>query len=152
MLLKKSRYCFSRCKAPAFTLVELLVAVSVIAVGMVFVLSAFGRCLSSFETSKKMIRASYLLADKMWEIDLEYKKSNGSIQGEWSGLNATCDGNFSWVQNVTEVSAAAFGEEGSIMEQGFNMEVVRFAWPQGVQKRDLSVTRYVVKKDKKAVY
>ena len=58
----------------AFTLVELMIAVAVIAVGMVFVLGAFSQCLSALTTARKMVTANYLLNGKLWESDLAIKQ------------------------------------------------------------------------------
>ena len=52
----------------AFTLVELLIAVAVIAVGMVFILGALSQCVSAFTTAQNMVTANYLLNKKIWEI------------------------------------------------------------------------------------
>lgn len=129
----------------AFTLVELLVSVAVIAVGMVFVLGAFSQCLSSSETSKKMIVASFLLSNKMWEIDLEHALSQGSIQGEWDGIFEPPNGNYSWAQVVAPASSPELGEESFVIEDGFNAEVVTLGWLQGRHARNLSIARYVKK-------
>lgn len=145
MLFKKKMENIIWRKAAGFTLVELLVAVAVIAVGMVFVLGAFSRCLLSSETSKKMIKASFLLSNKMWEIDLEHALDNGSIQGNWDGFFETSGGNFFWTQVITDASAQALGEEALVIEKGFNAEVVTLGWLQGRHVRNLSIARYVKK-------
>lgn len=132
-------------KRIAFTLVELLVAVAVIAAGMVFVLGAFSQCLSSSETSKKMIRAGFLMSQKIWEIDVERAQSNGSIQGEWEGVFEASGGEFSWAQSVKDAEAQVLGDEAFVIEDGFDAETVSVSWLQGRKARDLSFMRYVEK-------
>lgn len=124
---------------------ELLVAVSVIAVGMVFVLGAFSRCLSSSDVSQKMIRASFLLSNKAWEIDLEHAQDKGSLQGQWEGVFEAPDEGFSWTQVVTDASAAALGDEAYVIEDGFNAEIISVGWDQAHSARNLSISRYVKK-------
>lgn len=145
MLFKKPQSFCGRREISAFTLVELLVAVSVIAIGMVFVLGAFSRCLSSSNIAKKMIQASFLLTNKIWEIDLEHVKDKGSLQGRWEGVFETKNESFSWSQVVTDASARALGEEAYVIEDGFNAEIIAVGWDQARLARNLSISRYIKK-------
>ena len=128
-----------------FTLVELMAAVAVIAVGMVFVLSAFSQCASSLAIAQKMVTANYLLNGKIWEIDLAHKVNNGSEEGEWSGTFVSPNEEFNWTQIVQPVSAD-FGQETSFVQENLNEEILKIAWSQGKVAKDISVTRYVHKK------
>ncbi len=130
---------------PGFTLVELLAAVAVIAVGMVFVLGAFSQCITSLDTAQKMIDANYLLNARAWEIDLADKQNNGTGEGEWSGVFAPPNEKFNWTRIVRPVSAD-FGQEAEYVQQALSEEVLKVSWPQGKIAKDISVTRYVRKK------
>lgn len=132
-------------KSRAFTLVELLVAVAVIAVGMVFVLGALSRCMTSLLTAQKMVTASYLLNQKIGEIDLAYQQNNGSEEGAWGDVFAAPHEEFNWTQNVSRI-AADFGNDTVLIQENLNEEVVKVLWKQARVGRDISVTRYVKRK------
>ena len=132
-------------KFQGFTLVELLAAVAVIAVGMVFILSAFSQCMSSLVLAQKMVTANYLLNGKIWEIDLAHKVNNGSEEGEWSGTFVSPNEEFNWTQIVQPVSTD-FGQETSFVQENLHEEILKIAWSQGKVSKDISVTRYVHKK------
>ena len=133
-------------KANGFTLVELLVAVAVIAVGMVFVLSALGQCIKGMTTAQKSLTASELLTQKLWEIDLEHIENNGSIEGEWSGAFSEPNEGFRWSQVVAELEGD-FGVSTPFVQEALNEETVFVYWKQGRMKRDVRVSRYVPKKE-----
>jgi len=129
-----------------FTLVELMAAVAVIAVGMVFVLGAFNQCLSSMTTAEKTVTACGLLNDRIYQIDFAYIQSNGSQEGSWSGgFQEEQHKGFNWTQVVQPVSQD-FGNETIFVQVALNEEKVSIAWKQGSVVKDVSVTRYVRKK------
>jgi len=130
----------------AFTLVELMIAVAVIAVGMVFVLGAFSQCLSALTTARKMVTANYLLNGKLWESDLAIKQENGSQEGEWSGVFLEPYESFNWTHKIKAVSVE-FGNESLPGLERLNEEIMKVSWLQGRQTKDISVVRYVKKKN-----
>lgn len=132
-------------RSGAFTLVELLIAVAVIAVGMVFVLGAFSQCMSSLATAQKMVTADQLLNAKIWEEDLAFKQNNGTEEGELSGVFPEPYEDFNWTQTIRPVSAD-WGNQTSFVQEVLNEEVLKVVWPQGRVVKDVSVIRYVKKK------
>ena len=134
-------------RSNGFTLVELLVAVAVIAVGMVFVLGAFSQCMSSLTTAERMVIANDLLNAKIWEDNLALKANNGSETGEWSEGFPAPDTGFRWTHVVGDV-AADFGNETLVVQGTLNQDLWKISWTQGKIAKDVSVTRYVKKKKK----
>ena len=132
----------------AFTLVELLIAVTIIAVGMVFVLGALSQCVFSLNTAEKITTANYLLNKKIWEIDLAQKLNNGSEEGGWGEAFPEPYNNFNWTQNVSGISAD-FGNETTLLQDNLYEEKVGVSWKQGAGMRDISVVRYVKRKKEK---
>lgn len=128
---------------PAFTLVELMAAVAVIAVGMVFILGAFNQCLSSMNTAGKTVTAVGLMNDKLQHIDSEHIQNNGSQEGSWSGgFEQDRYQGFNWSQVVRPVEQD-FGNETVFAQDGLNEETVSVSWKQGKVIKDVSVTRFV---------
>ncbi|HQP91085.1 MAG TPA: prepilin-type N-terminal cleavage/methylation domain-containing protein [Candidatus Omnitrophota bacterium] len=128
----------------AFTLIELLIAVVVIAVGMVFVLGALSQCVAVLDTASKTIEANYLLNQKVWELDESYY-GTGSAEGETTGSFETSK-DFSWSVNDVEEITTDFGKQASFIKDSFNEETVKISWKQGRVSKDLSITRYVKRK------
>ena len=129
----------------AFTLVELLAAVAVIAVGMVFVLGAFNQCLGTLTTSHKTIAACGLLNAKAWEIDAAFKENNGSEEGEWSGEFEPPNEGFNWT-HVVRASSQDFGNETLPVQENVNEDIIKVSWKQGSSVKDVVVTRFVKRK------
>jgi prepilin-type N-terminal cleavage/methylation domain-containing protein len=144
-----------------FTLVELLVASAVMAVGLVFVLGALGRCSTSLALARRTVTASSLLNAKLWDLDLEHRGNNGTEEGEWEGDFEEPNQMFHWTQtvvpltaNLTEVAVGNAsggtsidpGNTSSAWEESFLEETVTVGWSQGRQKRNVTITRYVRRK------
>ncbi len=130
-----------------FTLVELMAAVAVIAVGMVFILGAFCQCVSSLTTAEHKITANLLLNAKIWEEDLVLKENNGSEAGEWSEAFKPPYENFNWTHVVRDgVSAGDFGNESLFVQENLNEEAFTVFWTQGKAVKDVTVTRFVKRK------
>jgi prepilin-type N-terminal cleavage/methylation domain-containing protein len=128
-----------------FTLVELLAATGVIAIGLVFVLGALGRCMTSLTVAQRMIEANYLLSDKMWESDLGRRAENGAQEGSWEGVFEAPNDRFNWTRLVAGVTAD-MGNRSSVFNQTYAEETVRVLWMQGKTQRSVDVTRYVKRK------
>ncbi len=129
----------------AFTLVELLVAAAVIAVGMVYVLGAFGRCMTALTTSERMVTATFLLNNKLWRLDEIYRLNQGAEEGTDTGQFTEPYDRFEWTQSTTTISADVGDDfnQTTILREAFLEETVRVSWKQGRATRDISVTRYV---------
>jgi prepilin-type N-terminal cleavage/methylation domain-containing protein len=132
----------------AFTLVELLVAVAVIAVGMVYVLSALGRCVMTLAIARQMVTASFLLDGRLWELDELYREEQGAEEGTDQGTFSEPYERFAWTRTTTGVSAQIgdeFNQTGTLRD-AFLEETVRVFWQQGKATRDIGTTRYVVRR------
>ena len=129
----------------AFTLVELLVAVAVIAVGMVFVLGSFSQCMSGAGTARNMETAGYLLNAKLWEIDEARKVANATEEDFISGEFAAPYQSFNWSDTLSTITSD-FGNESLVVRGNLTEETIKVSWKQGKTVKDVSVVRYIKKK------
>ena len=136
-----------------FTLVELLIAVAVIAVGMVFILGAFSQCVSSLATAQKMVTANYLLNKKVWDLDTGVQKivsefglggqsSNSSQEFRQNGSFEHPYESFNWTLIGGSVPTF-FNNETSSVQGRLIEQTLKIDWPQGKSVKDLSVIRYL---------
>ena len=129
----------------AFTLIELLVAAVVIAVGMVYVLGALGRCMTALTTSERMVMGTFLLNNKLWQLDETYRQDLGAMAGTDNGQFTEPYERFEWTQSASSVSAEIGDEfnQTTILRDALLEETVTVSWKQGKATREISVTRYV---------
>ena len=137
-----------RHRGRGFTLVELLVAAAVIAVGMVYVLGAFGRCMTVLTTARSTVTATFLLDNKLWELGELYRQAGGADAGTNDGTFEEPNERFAWTQTASGVTAEIGDEfnQTSILRDLFLEETVRVAWRQGKAEREVSTTRYVIRR------
>ena len=131
-----------------FTLIELLVAVTVIAVGMVYVLAGLARCATALSTSERMVTATFLLDNKLWQLDESYRMNQGALPDTDSGDFEDPYGNFMWTQSTTSVSADLGDQfnQTTALRDAVLEETVAVSWKQGRAMRDVSVTRFVARR------
>jgi len=131
-----------------FTLVELMVAVMISAIGMVFVLSALQRTMAVLSTAEKMTTANYLLNRRIWEND-QLDGESGPEEGETSGEFDEPYELFRWRRTVSEFPDI-FGEESEPLKLHLWAETTTISWQgrgiaRDLQTRNLTVTRFLNK-------
>lgn len=126
-----------------FTLVELMVAVVVTAVGMVGVLSALNQCAVVMATSERQIAANYLLNQKMWETQEMSRKGELAL-GKASGTFEAPNEAFNWTRTVAEFPES-FGNESGTLKNYLVEENVTISWQRRGIMRDMTVISYAPK-------
>ncbi len=126
-----------------FTLVELMVAVVVTAVGMVGVLSALNQCAIVMATSERQITANYLLNQKMWETQ-EMSRTGELALGKMSGTFEAPYDDFNWTRTVSEFPKS-FGNESETLKNYLVEENVTISWQRRGTDRGLTVITYAPK-------
>jgi len=147
--LTKGRIKIKRSRAgTGFTLIELLVAVTVIAVGMIYVLAGLARCATLLSTSERMVTGTFLLDNKLWQLDEKYREYQGADMTSDNGVFAEPYEKFMWAQSTTQVSADLGDQfnQTTTLRDAVLEETVTVSWKQGRTERDVSTTRFVVRR------
>jgi prepilin-type N-terminal cleavage/methylation domain-containing protein len=144
-----------RGRLAGFTLVELMVAAAVLAVGMVFVLGALSQCVGALATCEKTVKATQLVSRDLWWMDPEHLANltgagayQDMTEGEWSGIFVSPYEGFNWTLTVRPVSAD-FGNETDFVQEAFFEVVYRIAWKRGAAVKDVTAMAYLPKPPKR---
>lgn len=108
-----------------FTLIEILVAMSILAISLVVVLQLFSGGLKSGRLSEEYTRGIFYAREKMDEILLAEKLTEGVISGEF-------DDGFKWRAEARHLDIAA-AEDVRLPFGAFNIKV-DVSWPEGEQE------------------
>ncbi len=111
-----------------FLLLEILLAVLILAVGLTFVLRSFGSSLGALRTSADYTNALLLLEERLWDLEAKGSIVPGTFTGEFSEE----DGDFRW-----EVTASELTEMGLCETQ------VTVSWKRRGRPRAVSIVTYV---------
>ncbi len=121
-----------------FALIEILVAVSVLAISLVVIFQLFSGGLKSRKLSEQYARGVFHAREKMGETLLTPDLSEDETQGEF-------DDGYEWQMTITPVPPE---EDEEKMSFGLLNIRVRITWHEGGRKKSFMVdTLKVVKKD-----
>lgn len=121
-----------------FALIEILVAVSILAISLVVIFQLFSGGLKSRKLSEQYARGVFHAREKMGETLLTPDLSEGETQGEFE------DG-YEWQMAITPIPSEEDEEKMSVGLLNIN---IRITWHEGEKKKSFVVdTLKVVKKD-----
>jgi len=110
-----------------FTLVEVMVSITILAVCLVLILSSFVRSIKAIELSDDFFKSTLLFEDKLYEIH------NAELyEGFQDGVFSDFGNRFSWRLHVIEL------EELPIKET--ELEI---SWKQGSKEKGMSLITYL---------
>jgi type II secretion system protein I len=119
-----------------FTLVELLVTVSILTIGVISVLRSFLSVSGAFSRSNNLFNAAWYLEKKISDIEEEAIKEEGLEAGREEGEFNIEGRRFSWLMDIEEL------EE----EQNLTRLFLEVAWREGNQERNISLITYLENK------
>ena len=125
-----------------FALIEILVAVSVLAISLVVIFQLFSGGLKSRQLSEQYARGVFHAREKMAEMLLTPDLSEGEIQGEFEDA-------YEWQAVITRVVS----EEGEAKNLPVNLLNVRMRinWREGEKEKSFVIdTLKAVEKDKES--
>ena len=122
-----------------FALIEILVAVSVLAISLVVIMQLFSGGLKARKLSEEYARGIFHAREKMAEILLAPDLSEGETQGKFE------DG-YQWRAVITRIIPE--GREENIPVDLLNIKV-SILWPEGEKEKDFAIsTLKAVQKEK----
>jgi prepilin-type N-terminal cleavage/methylation domain-containing protein len=116
-----------------FSLVETLLAVVILAVGITFVLRAFGSSLDALGNSAEYTRALALAEARLWELEAKGSVAPGTSSGEFTEQ----DRGFRWA-----VKASDLGDTGLCETQ------VTVSWDRRGRPRAVSLVTYLKRENR----
>lgn len=110
----------------AFTLIEVLAAVLILSVGIIGVIRAYVVLMSGIEASSFTVEASYLLKNKMADIERETIENAGNIAGNKAGRFDGDYAAFKWQEESSEVKVVP-GKPKEIPKEALREMVVEIS-------------------------
>jgi prepilin-type N-terminal cleavage/methylation domain-containing protein len=83
-----------------FTLVETLVAVSVLSLGLVMLYEAFFTCLNAFSYSQRRLDVQQWIDEKFWELEDELIRQGTLMMDERAGRFTKNNNHFFWQMSI----------------------------------------------------
>jgi prepilin-type N-terminal cleavage/methylation domain-containing protein len=108
-------------KTRAFTLIEALVAVTILAVGMVGVIRAYIVLINSIEASRFMVEASYLLKDRIALAEQAAIEPGGIAPGLKRGMFTGDYKALSWEEEVSEITITGDSPKDARQAEGHDV-------------------------------
>ena len=122
-----------------FALIEILVAVSVLAISLVVILQLFSGGLKARKLSEEYARGIFHAREKMAEIQLSPDLSEGDAQGEFEDA-------YQWRAVITRIVPEE--AEENLPVDLLNIKV-NITWREGEKEKDFTVNTLKVVKKKK---
>ncbi len=83
-------------KNRAFTLIEIMVAVAILSMGLIFVLQGLTKCLGVLNTARCSLEAGLLAEEKMAEAEISFRNEKNAAFTGLSGQSEAGNVEFSW--------------------------------------------------------
>lgn len=100
----------------AFTLVEVLVAVAILATGVVLVLRAFSIAIVGLDRSRNSLWAHMVMRDRFSEVTMSLRGGTDPGTGTVNGRTENPGGVFLWDRTVRDAAAGSSGGERGLKE------------------------------------
>jgi type II secretion system protein I len=125
----------------AFTLVELLVSISILGFALVIIIQSYAASLSGLNISENYINASGIARDKIAQVELLALESGGlDVYGEQSGIERLNGRDFSWSYEVKEI------DDNENLSKNLAQVCLRVSWKERGLDKDVFSAAYLPKK------
>ena len=129
-----------------FTLVEVVLAVAILAFGIVGVLRAYGTSVRVLSAEQDAVDEVFLLGQRMGEVELVSLTKDGLMPGTVSGVFSSGFNGVGWRVEVVPVMVIS-DESGVPEESGFCRVTVTVLGREGDNSRKFSLSTYMDSRD-----
>jgi prepilin-type N-terminal cleavage/methylation domain-containing protein len=126
-----------------FSFVELMVAVVILSVGLVFIIEGFIVAAGAMNTSSIRIQLVPILESKMYELELSAEENNGIERGTSEGEFLLDSRSASWNLEITGVEK----EEELDLSDDLNEVKLEVSWQEKNLPRQIQVLTYLRNKN-----
>ncbi len=141
--------CFVALRAPrndgGFTLIEVLIAIVIIATGLVLIVEGMGRSQEAIGISQNLITASRLAEEKMTDIGLDVQQRHSPYPGMEKGTERDGGRVFGWTKQT-----AAYADPSIEDQSKMNQSEVTVKWKEGAHREnEVKVDTLFLKREEK---
>ena len=135
----------------AFTLVEIMVSISILSLGLVLILQWFAYSLNILKISQDYLAATLVLEDKIADTEIKFKEDKDRL---WEGGNETFESQGMQFELSTQLIPVEYKKELNSGEEVdfknlYNLKT-NLSWLEGKRKGNIPLDTYLVKYENKA--
>lgn len=151
LLTGKSNKKFRQNKDQAFTLVEIMVSISILSLGLVLILQWFAYSLNVLRISQDYLTAALVFEDKMANTEIKFKEDKDDFREESNEGFASSGMQFEFNAQLGPVDYRKESDSGEEVEfeDLYNLKT-SLSWREGKRKGRIPLDMYLVKYENKA--
>lgn len=124
-----------------FTLVEVLVSISILAIGLVLVVQAMGRTQLALRLSENITRASYIAEEKIVNMELKVRDLGRASFGGESGRVEFPGRAMEWESNINHFDKVAKDDEARLNKLSVKVNWIETNRPNDLEVQTLALNR-----------
>ncbi len=126
-----------------FTLIEVLIAIVILATGIVLVIEAMGRTQQALRISENLVTSTQIAEEKFAESELEVRQLHKLRFASHQGQEKKIDRTFDWEKNVKGYRDAVLEKDGLL-----NQVSTRVRWREGIRDNSLNFSSLLLNREK----
>lgn len=128
-----------------FTLIEVLVAIVILASGLMLIAEGLGRSQQSLKISENLILASQIAETKLAEYEIEAEERHKIRSGTDEGLAIFPGREFRWFKQANPYRHASLQDETRL-----NQALSRVSWKEGSRRNEMILETLVINRETQA--
>ena len=134
-----------RFDSKGFTLTEVLIAVVILATGLLLIIEGMGRSQQALRVGENLISASREAEERLSEYEIEVRERNRLSTGTEEGTSRYLGKEFKW-----EKECAAFHDSSLADETKLNFVHVQISWKEGSRDNRFALDSLILNREGKA--
>ncbi|MCX5687603.1 MAG: prepilin-type N-terminal cleavage/methylation domain-containing protein [Candidatus Omnitrophica bacterium] len=151
LLTGKSNKNSGQNKVQAFTLVEIMVSISILSLGLVLILQWFAYSLNVLRISQDYLTAALVFEDKMADAEIKFKEDKDKFKEDSNEMFESSGMQFEFNAQLGAVDYRKESDSGEEVEfeDLYNLKT-NLSWREGKRKGRIPLDTYLVKYENKA--